>query len=100
MKNVKEYFVEVFTAELPKFVNVMNALPADKLTWKPDEKSSTAIELASAIAGEQMGMLQILESCSFEYDPVKMAAMTFPSTAEATKFLQDTREKIKARAAA
>jgi uncharacterized damage-inducible protein DinB len=83
MKNVKEYFLEVFPAEIPKFVNVINALPADKMTWKPDPKSRTAIELASVMATELGDIAKMLATGSFEYDPTHQKVFATPAEAAA-----------------
>ena len=48
----KEFFVATIKAEAPKFENVLKALPADKLDWKPDPKARSAMELAGTIAAE------------------------------------------------
>ena len=47
----KEFFLQTVKAEAPKFENVLRALPADKLDYKPDAKSRSAMELAGTIAG-------------------------------------------------
>jgi uncharacterized damage-inducible protein DinB len=97
MKNVKEYFLEVFPAETPKFVNVINALPADKATWKPDPKSRTAIELASVIATELGDVLAMLDTGSFAYDPVHQ--IVFSSPMEAAAAFKTNADKVQSRIA-
>ena len=60
----------------------MEALPEDKMDWKPDPKALSAKEKASQIAmeGDQMG--DIFEKGMFEFDP--MAKPSYASTVEMT----------------
>jgi hypothetical protein len=97
MKNVKEYFMEVFPGEVPKFVNVVNALPAEKMTWKPDPKSRTAIELASVMATELGDVFAMLDAGSFAYDPAGQKVFSSPS--EAAAALKTNADKVQARVA-
>lgn len=58
----KEFFVNTVTDETPRFVKVLQALPADKLDWKPDPKARTAMELAATIAGESLSFSEFLKT--------------------------------------
>ncbi len=58
----KEYFLETVKAEAPKFENVLKALPTDKLDYKPDPKSRSAMELAATIAAESAMFPVILKT--------------------------------------
>ena len=58
----KEFFAKTVADETPRFERVLRALPQDKLDWKPDPKSRTAMELASTIAGESMMFPVILKT--------------------------------------
>lgn len=44
--NTREFFIEQFDAERPKFLSVIRALPNDKLDYKPHERSSSARGIA------------------------------------------------------
>jgi uncharacterized damage-inducible protein DinB len=44
--NTREFFVKQFAVEAPKFAKVIRALPADKLDYKPHERSSAAGSIA------------------------------------------------------
>jgi hypothetical protein len=80
MKTTKEYLLQLIDGETPAFVKVLEALPADKMDWKPDPKAATAKERASQIAleGDQMG--DIFEKGVIVYDPA--ANPSYASTAE------------------
>ena len=47
MKNVRQYYVECLKAEGPKFVKVLKAVPQDKPTYRPHERS-TCTEIGRA----------------------------------------------------
>lgn len=48
----REFFLARRQAELPAFQNVLKALPADRLDYKPHEKSPSAEQLAWTITKE------------------------------------------------
>jgi hypothetical protein len=80
MKTSKEFLLQLIDAETPAFVRVLEALPADKMDWKPDPKSSTAKERASQVALEGGQMGDIFEKGVIVYDP--SANPSYASTAE------------------
>ena len=47
----REFFLARRKVELPAFVNVLKALPADKLDYKPHPNSPSAQQLAWLLAG-------------------------------------------------
>jgi uncharacterized damage-inducible protein DinB len=59
---VREFFVRQFKAERPAFVNVLRALPTDKLDYKPHERNSTAGEIAWFLVLELRTLVKILET--------------------------------------
>src|SRR3954469_5446663 len=83
MQNTKEFFIATFKSETPKFVNVVNALPADKISWKPDEKSKTAIELASMMAIELGQVAVMLKAGAFTYESAPKDTLATPADAAA-----------------
>lgn len=93
MKNIKEYLVELVEGETPAFVRVFEALPEDKLDWKPDEKSKTAGQLASMIAEEIGHIATILEKGDLPYDPT--ATKQFASTKEMVDTFKAGAEAVK-----
>jgi hypothetical protein len=80
MKTTKEYLLQLIDGETPAFVKVLEALPADKMDWKPDPKSATAQERASQIAMEGGQMGDIFEKGVIVYDPATNPS--YASTAE------------------
>ena len=43
-----------------KFVDLANALPADKLTWRPSDDSRSFVEVFLHVAGERYGILALM----------------------------------------
>jgi DinB family len=52
MRTAREYFRESFTAEKPKFVRVLNTVPADRADYRPHPRSRSAAELVWVLASE------------------------------------------------
>jgi hypothetical protein len=93
MKNVKEYFLQLIDSETPTFIRVFEALPADKLDWKPDPKSTTALERAAQMAMEAGQLVQIFQTGVLNYDPAEKPR--FASTSEVVTAFKDGMEKSK-----
>ena len=55
----KERFMQTFEQEHAVTAKVMKAYPADKLGWRPHERSFTARELMMRFMGEQMIMAKL-----------------------------------------
>jgi len=53
--------------ELPKFVNVLKALPQGRLDYRPDPKARTAAELAWVLAGEEAALVRLLDTGVVEW---------------------------------
>jgi uncharacterized damage-inducible protein DinB len=56
--------------ELPKFVNVLKALPQDRLDYRPDPKARTAAELAWVLAAEEAALVSLLDAGVVEWKEV------------------------------
>ena len=67
----REFFLARRKVELPAFVNVLKALPADRLDYKPHPDSPSAQQLAWLLAGELKSALDACEKgeTSFPADP-------------------------------
>ncbi len=93
MKNVKEYLIEKLDAELPAFISVFEALPADKLDWKPDPKSKTAKELASQMAQETGQIAEIITTGKIDFNASTFK--TYSTSAEMVTAFKEGVEKAK-----
>jgi uncharacterized damage-inducible protein DinB len=61
MKSSREHYRECFDAERPKFVRVLKAVPADKATYRPHERSTSAGDLVWLLASELDDACQLVD---------------------------------------
>jgi uncharacterized damage-inducible protein DinB len=66
---IADYFSTMFDTEFTNTVKVLRAVPNDRRDYKPDEKSRTAWELATHIAGSDLWFLDSVCDAVFVYDP-------------------------------
>ena len=59
--NTREFYIARFAAERPAFVNVLRAMPTDKLDYKPHERNSAAGDLAWFLVLELRRLVELLE---------------------------------------
>lgn len=64
-----EFFAKRLEAEVPTFARVIRALPADRLDYKPHERSTGARELAWQLAYEMKDLADIFERGSATFVP-------------------------------
>src|SRR5512141_265953 len=50
--NTREHFAETFKSEKPRFVRVIAAVPGDRASYKPHERSSSAGDIVWLLASE------------------------------------------------
>ena len=63
-----KYFVERWKQEQPAFAKVLKAMPAERLDYRPHERSSAAGDLAWQLVIEQKMMGRITEGGEFPWD--------------------------------
>lgn len=63
----REFFLKRLEAEKPGFVKMLRALPADKLGYKPHERSPSAAQLAWTIAAEWAAAREAAEKGATEW---------------------------------
>jgi uncharacterized damage-inducible protein DinB len=68
-KAIADYFARMFDQEFVHTMKVLRAVPNDRRDYKPDEKSRTAWELATHIAGTDLWFLDSVCDGVFVYDP-------------------------------
>ena len=66
---IADYFAAMLDQEYANTVKVLRAVPNDRRDHKPDEKSRTAWELATHLAGSDLWFLDSVCEASFVYDP-------------------------------
>ena len=78
MKNSREYYAECFQAEKPKFFRVLKAVPADRASYRPHERSTSAADLVWLLATE------LHDACDLvDRGEVNFAMTASPSVPEA-----------------
>jgi uncharacterized damage-inducible protein DinB len=60
--STREHFIERFRVERPRFVKVLKALPLDKLSYKPHERSQSAGAIAWFLVLELRALVDLLKS--------------------------------------
>jgi uncharacterized damage-inducible protein DinB len=68
-KAISDYFAGMFDRECANTLKVLRAVPNDRRDYKPDEKSRTAWELATHIAGSDLWFIDSVCDAKFVYDP-------------------------------
>jgi len=66
--NSRELFVKHWNAEAPKFGKVLRALPPDRLSYRPHERSASAGELAWQLAEEQRVLNEMLDTGEIHWE--------------------------------
>ncbi len=61
MKNTREYFADCFKSEKPRFIRVLQAVPADQKGYRPHEKCSTAGDIVWLVASEWGDACEIID---------------------------------------
>lgn len=58
----REFFLQLCAAEYPRFVGVLQAVPGDRLDYRPHEKSRSAQELLGHLIAHETDLLQLAET--------------------------------------
>ena len=66
----REFYLERLKAETPTFLKVLQALPADKLSYKPHERSASAEQIAWMIASETKACVDVARDHRAEWKEV------------------------------
>jgi len=67
MKNAREFFVDSFKSEKPRFVKVLQAVPDDKKSYRPHEKCSTASDIVWLVASEWGDACEIIDKGKVDF---------------------------------
>jgi uncharacterized damage-inducible protein DinB len=63
----QSFFFDKWDREAPKFDKVMDALPADRLDYRPAPGSRSAAEMVTHLAREQEMLVQMIETGRIDY---------------------------------
>jgi len=92
MKNFREYYVECFEAEKPKFVRVLKAIPTDQTAYRPHPRSSCAGDIAWLLASEMHDACELIER-----GEVSFAPRPAPSVPESVAAYEKNASELEAR---
>jgi uncharacterized damage-inducible protein DinB len=70
----REFLIARRKAERKAFVNVLKALPQDRLDYQPEPKARNARDLAWVIVAEEADLAKLLETGAMEWKPEKAPA--------------------------
>src|SRR5262245_26856625 len=76
MKTFREYFVECFDAERPKFIRVLNAVPPDKASYTPHPRSTNAKDLVWLLATELGDACELVDRGEVTFAPKPAPGIT------------------------
>jgi uncharacterized damage-inducible protein DinB len=93
--NTREYFVQTFKGEVPRFVRVLKAVPQSGIGYRPHPKSMSAGEIVWMLAGELKDACEVLDK-----GEVAFAMHPAPATvAEAVQAYEKNAAAVKRRLA-
>lgn len=67
MKNTRDYLVECFKAEKPKFVRVLQAVPPDQSGYRPHPRSTSTGDLVWLLASELRDACEIVDRLELSF---------------------------------
>lgn len=67
----REFFLETLADERPRFERVLNAVPNDELSYRPDAKSRTALELVKVFVADSCTFAIFLKTGVIDFSQVK-----------------------------
>lgn len=91
-KAIAETLTKVWESEFPATVKVLAAVKEENRSYKPDEKSRTAWELAKHLATADIWFIDAILKGSFEFDEqaAKQAESQFKTVNEVVAFYKST----------
>jgi len=93
--NTREYFVECFKAEKPKFVRVLRAVPGDSAAYRPHPRSSSAGGLVWLLASELHDACELVDRLEVNYVPPPEPASLEESVAAYERNAGELEERVK-----
>ena len=69
MKNVREYYKECFSAEKPKFIRVLKAVPEGQDDYRPHPRSTCTGDLAWLLASELHDACEVVDHGEVQFTP-------------------------------
>jgi uncharacterized damage-inducible protein DinB len=89
-----EFFTERWSNEVPAFIRVLKALPAEQLGYKPHEKNTCAGDLAWQLALEQGNLSELLDTGVINFEATKRPESGEAIVAEFEKATEALKERL------
>jgi hypothetical protein len=67
--NNRDYYVQCFKSELPRFVRVLKAVPPDQLAYRPHPRSTSAGDLVWLLASELHDACEVVDKGEVSFVP-------------------------------
>src|SRR5437762_7613181 len=65
--NTREYYVQCFAAEKPKFLRVFRAVPPEQLAYRPHERSTSTGDLVWLLASELRDACELVDKGQVDF---------------------------------
>ena len=92
--NTREFWIECFKDEKPKFLRVLRAVPPDQLSYRPHPRSSAAGDIVWLLAVELGDACEVVDHGRVEYIPTPS-----PSLAESIAKYESNASELEKRLA-
>jgi uncharacterized damage-inducible protein DinB len=69
MKTVREYYLQCLEAEVPTFLKVLKAVPPEKASYKPHERSMSAGDIVWLLAAELQDACELIDHGEVNFVP-------------------------------
>ncbi len=89
----REFFTQLCTHEHPRFVGVLEAMPKDKLDYRPHPKSRSAYELVGHLIGHEQDLVELLDTGSINH----RIQVPFQSMEDAVDIYKKARKDVEAK---
>jgi hypothetical protein len=95
VKNSREYFHECLKSETPRFIRVLNAVPADQAGYRPHPRSTATGDLVWLLASELGDACELID-----HGEVRYVARPAPTVSESIVAYKRNAEALEKRVAA
>jgi uncharacterized damage-inducible protein DinB len=88
----REFFLQMASAEFPRFTGVLQATPAANLEYRPHPRSRSAMELIGHLLGHEQDLVELAETGSINH----RMHVPFTDMDEALRIYREAHESAKA----
>ena len=86
----RAFFLQCRSVDTPLFMRVFNAVPADKLDWRPEPRARTARELIGHLIGHEQDVDELLRSGEIHHH----MQVAFDDMAKAVELYEQTCREV------